>query len=103
MEALNLSYLLKKQFAEISLGEQRMLLLVRALIKNPPLLILDEPCQGVDYEYTKRFTHLLDVIAEKLNTTMIYVTHAADEVPSCITHKIELENGKIKEIGIVKS
>ncbi len=103
LEALNLSYLIKKQFAEISLGEQRMLLLVRALIKNPPLLILDEPCQGVDYEYTQRFTHLLDVIAEKLNTTMIYVTHAADEVPSCITHKIELKNGKVKEINSINN
>jgi molybdate transport system ATP-binding protein len=90
LHALGLSELKTKQFADISQGEQRMLLLVRALIKNPPLLILDEPCQGIDPEHSQRFIHLLDIICQKLNTTLIYVTHAADEVPSCVTHRFEL-------------
>jgi len=95
LEALGLSRLIRKQFGEISLGEQRMLLLIRALIKYPPLLILDEPCQGIDHEQSKQFINLLDMICEKLHTTLIYVTHAADEVPSCITHRLELREGVI--------
>lgn len=103
LSALGLQDLIKKQFAEISLGEQRMLLLIRALIKNPPLLILDEPCQGIDYEQSQRFVHLLDAICTKLNTTMIYVTHAVDEIPACVTHKLELEQGNVKFCGELKA
>ncbi len=90
LHALGLSKFQNKQFADISLGEQRMLLLIRALIKNPPLLILDEPCQGIDPEHSQQFIRLLDIICKKLNTTLIYVTHAADEVPDCVTHRFDL-------------
>lgn len=99
-ESLGLSHLMKKQFAELSLGEQRMLLLIRAIIKNPPLLILDEPCQGIDYEQTQRFVRILDLICEKLNITMIYVSHSAEEIPACITHKLELDAGKVIFNGV---
>lgn len=99
MEALNIDYLSNKTFTEISLGEQRMLLLVRALVKNPPLLILDEPCQGIDFEQSQRFIRLLDVICTSLDSTLIYVSHSPDEIPLCITHRIELENGTVKSIG----
>lgn len=101
LNALHLSYLSDKNFSEISLGEQRMLLLIRALIKNPPLLILDEPCQGIDYEQSRRFINLLDAVCQRLNNTLIYVSHSPDEIPSCITHKIELSEGTILSCGPV--
>jgi molybdate transport system ATP-binding protein len=101
MKALGLEGLLKKNFSEISLGEQRMLLLIRALIKNPPLLILDEPCQGIDYEQSQRFIGLLDSICTATDATLIYVSHSPDEIPTCITHRIELEAGTIRSIGKV--
>lgn len=99
LKELHLDYLKDKNFTEISQGEQRMVLLVRSLIKNPPLLILDEPCQGIDYEQSQRFIRLLDAICTKINSTLIYVSHSPDEIPSCITHRIELENGTVKSKG----
>lgn len=101
LQALGLAYLMTKNFTEISLGEQRLLLLIRALIKNPPLLILDEPCQGIDYDQSQRFLRLLDTICREMDSTLIYVSHSPDEIPGCITHRIELEEGSIKSIGKV--
>lgn len=97
LDSLGLGHLKLSQFSELSLGEQRMLLLIRALIKNPPLLILDEPCQGIDYEQSRRFIKLLDGLCAKLETTLVYVSHSLDEIPTCITHKIVLSEGQVVE------
>ncbi len=70
-----------------------MLLLARALIKNPPLLILDEPCQGLDEEQTSSFLCLTDEICRSSDTTLIYVSHDETAVPSCVTHELRLEQG----------
>lgn len=84
----------KRPFTHTSLGEQRALLLARALVKCPDLIILDEPCQGMDRYQTKHFTHLLDLICKELNTTLIYVTHYNNELPGCIKRTIELKKGE---------
>lgn len=97
LDSLGLGHLKHHQFAELSLGEQRLLLLIRAMIKNPPLLILDEPCQGIDDEQSHRFIQLLDTICKKSDITLVYVTHSLLEVPTCITHRIVLSNGRVSE------
>ncbi len=99
LQTLKMEHLEKMPFLHSSLGEQRIILLARALIKIPDLLILDEPCQGLDPAQTKRFLNLLNFICEKGNTTMIYVTHQAEEIPSSVTHQIELKDGLIKNLG----
>ncbi|MBN2636660.1 MAG: ATP-binding cassette domain-containing protein [Prolixibacteraceae bacterium] len=99
LQLLKMEHLKNSPFLYSSLGEQRIILLARALIKLPELLILDEPCQGLDPAQTRRFIKLLDFINERGNTTMIYVTHRAEEIPMCITHCLELENGWIKSSG----
>lgn len=91
---LQLSHLAKRQFNHTSLGEQRSLLLARALVKSPDLIILDEPCQGMDSRQTKRFTHLLDQLSEVLTTTLIYVTHHKNEIPKSVTRIMQLQNGE---------
>lgn len=91
---LNLEHLIKSLYNEISLGEQRMILLARALIKSPTLLILDEPCQGLDINQTKYFTTLLGEIKKQVDFTLIYVTHNTEEIPNWIDHKLVLKNGK---------
>lgn len=98
MEALEIKHLQHKPFYKASLGEQRVLLLVRALVKNPPLLLLDEPCQGLDKFQTQRFTSIVDDICCHFNKTLIYVSHYANEMPTCINHQIVLEKGRIKEL-----
>ncbi|HKI87566.1 MAG TPA: ATP-binding cassette domain-containing protein, partial [Draconibacterium sp.] len=66
---LDIEHLEKSPFLHSSLGEQRIILLARALIKLPDLLILDEPCQGLDPTQIDRFIKLLDQICEKGKTT----------------------------------
>jgi molybdate transport system ATP-binding protein len=77
----------------LSAGQQRWVLLARALVKQPPLLVLDEPCQGLDEPHTASFIQLIDTIADQTNTTIIYVSHYANEIPTCIDKILALENG----------
>lgn len=94
MKLLQLENLRSKRLAQLSTGQQRMILLARALIKNPPLLILDEPCQGLDDEQTNYFKNLVTQLCEQFETTLIYVSHYKDQIPSCVNHFLRLENGK---------
>jgi molybdate transport system ATP-binding protein len=75
-------------------GQQRRALLARALIKNPALLVLDEPCQGLDNHQAKQFLQLIDEICRQSKTTLIFVSHYDDEIPGCITKRLELQQGK---------
>lgn len=95
LRLIGMEHLEKASFLQSSLGEQRILLLARALIKLPELLVLDEPCQGLDHWQTRQFLSLLDLICTGNQTTLIYVTHRAEEIPSCITNELALENGSV--------
>lgn len=90
---LNLSSVQNKPLLSLSFGTQRLILLARALVKNPPLLILDEPCQGLDDEQKEAFVNLVNNICEQFHKTLIYVSHYDDEVPDCVENVIELRNG----------
>ena len=76
---------------EISSGEQRLVLLSRAFVKEPDLLILDEPLHGLDDENRRMVKALVDDYCQDPNVTMIYVTHYQEELPTCIDHSIFLE------------
>ncbi len=95
MQALQIETLKNKFLFQLSNSQQRLVLLTRALVKNPPLLILDEPCQGLDDEQVQSFKKLIDEICLTGNKTLIYVSHYADEIPACVTKFIRLENGKM--------
>jgi molybdate transport system ATP-binding protein len=84
---------------QLPFGRQRILLLARALIKNPPMLILDEPCQGLDEEQTVSFLRLTEKLCLSFDTTLIYVSHVETDVPSCVTHELRLERGSVVRIG----
>jgi molybdate transport system ATP-binding protein len=85
-----ISHLADRMFQQISTGEQRMVLLARALVKNPPLLILDEPCQGLDEEQIQRVKEILNYICSNSQTTLIYVSHYASDIPSCVNQHLKL-------------
>ncbi|MEO8111131.1 MAG: ATP-binding cassette domain-containing protein [Ginsengibacter sp.] len=95
MSLMNISHFAKQLFRQLSNGEQRLVLLARALVKNPPLLILDEPCQGLDPEVSGWFVSLINDICVRMNKTLIYVSHYEEEIPSCVTNTLKLEHGKI--------
>jgi molybdate transport system ATP-binding protein len=78
----------------LPLGKQRLALLARTIIKNPPLLVLDEPCQGLDNSQTQYFKAIIDELVQYGNT-LIYVGHYESQLPSCIEHRIVLEKGEV--------
>ncbi|MBO4858108.1 MAG: ATP-binding cassette domain-containing protein [Treponema sp.] len=73
-----------ENFKNLSYGEQRAILILRAAVKNPEILILDEPCHGLDEQYRNKILHLMSLIAKGGTTTMLHVTHD-------ITEKLEDE------------
>ncbi len=92
---LQLKEVAHKTLQQISMGQQRMALLARALVKNPPLLVLDEPCQGLDNEQIHFFNDLVDQLCTHFNTTLIYVSHYQQQLPGCIDHYLQLERGRV--------
>ncbi len=78
-------------FGTLSGGEQRFILLARALIKRPPLLLLDEPCQNLDAEHRDLFLSVLGArVTADPALAFVLVTHLADVVPPYITHRLRL-------------
>jgi molybdate transport system ATP-binding protein len=77
---------------QLPLGKQRLVLLARAIIKNPPLLILDEPCQGLDEAQTNLFNNLVDKLCTS-HRSLIYVSHFESRLPKFLTHQLSLKEG----------
>jgi len=91
MQVMGISHLAERAFNQISGGEQRMVLITRALVKNPELLILDEPCQGLDRVQTEHLKSVLDYLAENSEMTLLYVSHYDRDIPSCVNQVLELK------------
>ncbi|MGQ7857611.1 ATP-binding cassette domain-containing protein [Pedobacter sp. WC2501] len=81
----------------LPLGKQRLALLARTIIKHPELLILDEPCQGLDQQQTKHFNQLVDELCSN-GMTLIYVGHFESQLPTCIEKRILLEKDGVKVV-----
>jgi molybdate transport system ATP-binding protein len=90
MESLGIQRLAGKRFNHLSQGEQRMVLLARAMVKPPRLLVLDEPCQGLDSGNRRLILQAVDRIAAAGETTLLFVSHHPEEIPACITHRLSL-------------
>lgn len=95
MEVLGVHPLARKPFSRLSDSEQRRVLLARALVKHPPMLILDEPCQGMDPYETDAFKALVNEVCTRFAKTLIYVSHVEKDIPPCVTHKLVLREGRI--------
>ena len=78
-----------ESFGSLSYGEQRAVLILRSVVKSPKILILDEPCHGLDENYRKKILNLMELIAEKGKTTMLHVTHDITEILSCEKHTLQ--------------
>ena len=91
MQVMGIAHLAERSFLQISGGEQRMVLITRALVKNPELLILDEPCQGLDRVQTEHLKSVLDYLAENSEMTLLYVSHYDRDIPTCVNQVLELK------------
>lgn len=89
MAALDITRFARTPYSRLSYGQQRMVLLARAMVKFPPLLILDEPCTGLDDYYKRLFLRTVDQIARQTDTQLLYVTHLPGELPACINQELE--------------
>ncbi len=83
-----------KLLYQLSSGQQRLVFLARALVKNPPLLILDEPCQGLDEDHIAYFKTVINDLVLSMDKTLIYVTHYEAEIPACVNQIFKIEKGK---------
>ena len=91
LEVFGIGHLADRKFMEMSSGEQRLVLLARAFVKEPALLILDEPLHGLDDENRVMVKEIVDKYCEDPSRTLIYVTHYKEELPHCIDHSIFLK------------
>ncbi len=89
LEVIHLQQQAHTPISQLSYGEQRMLLIARAMVKHPPLMILDEPCQGLDEINREMVLKLLDQIGQLGETTLLFVSHHEEDYPSCINHRLE--------------
>lgn len=77
-------------FMKLSSGQQRLVLLARAFVKDPELLILDEPLHGLDDRHRQLVKDVIDTFCRRRNKTLVMVTHYDSELPPCIDHRLEL-------------
>ena len=91
MKVFGIEEIQDKTFLKLSSGEQRLCLLARAFVKDPELLILDEPLHGLDLKNRKRVREIIRLFCQRPHKTMIMVTHYQEELPDCITHSMELK------------
>lgn len=92
--------LIDANFATLSYGQKRMVLLARAMVKTPRLLIVDEPCYGLDIANRARILNIIERIGQTA-TQILYITHHEEEILPCITHILKLEKGKVIFQGTV--
>jgi molybdate transport system ATP-binding protein len=100
LDALGLSGLAGRRMARLSTGEARRLLLARALVARPDVLVLDECLEGLDAPARKDFLALLDrAAAADPRLAVLFATHRLDELPGCLTHALVLGAGRVRQRG----
>lgn len=87
MWLFGIDHLAERPFLTLSSGEQRLVMLARAFVKAPELLILDEPLHGLDNQHQQLVKDIINTFCQRTNKTLIMVTHYQEELPTCITHQ----------------
>ena len=91
MRLFGVDHLADRSFLHMSSGEQRLVLVCRAFVKDPDLLILDEPLHGLDDRGRRLVLSLIEAFCARPEKTLIFVSHYREEWPSCIDHELFLK------------
>lgn len=78
-------------YHELSFGQQRLVLLARAMIKHPRILVLDEPCVGLDDRHRRWVLHIVELVARQTRTRILFVSHTHGDAPACINQHLYFE------------
>lgn len=92
----------ERDIQTLSYGQLRMLLILRAMVTNPTMLLLDEPLSGLDSDMGARVLNLLDSLAAR-GIALVYVTHKMEELPRSITRALVLKDGTVDFCGDVEA
>ena len=98
LDVIGLRHRANQSLQHLSYGEQRLVLIARALIKQPALLILDEPCQGLDDPSRHLVLAFLQRLAVQRMITLLYVTHQPKEIPEAFVRRLEFDGNKTLRI-----
>lgn len=90
LNVFGIGHLADRSFLQMSSGEQRLVLLARAMVKDPELLILDEPLHGLDDSRRLHAKRVIQAFCQRRGKTLVMVSHYADELPACIDHTLTL-------------
>jgi iron complex transport system ATP-binding protein len=98
LEEVRLSHLRNQPLGTLSQGERKKIMLARALMRDPELLIMDEPCSGLDLYEREKLLESINGLSKR-NLLIIYVTHHIEEIMPLFTHIALIESGKIVAAG----
>lgn len=100
LRRIGCAHLADREWGVLSQGERQRVLIARALIAKPAVLILDEPCAGLDPVAREKFLTFLQKLAEKKNSpALIFVTHHVEEITPAFTHALILRQGRVEASG----
>ena len=102
LELMRIAPLSSQTFGTLSQGEQKRTLIARALVNEPALLVLDEPCAGLDPASRSTFLDDLgNLVVSPRTPAIIFVTHHIEEIRPWVTHAMVLKNGRITAGGTI--
>jgi molybdate transport system ATP-binding protein len=92
---LGVDELADQKFGRLSHGQRQLILIARAMVKSPEILILDEPFQGLDIKNKSKLQLTLEYLGAHTHTNLIYVPDPDTEILSCMTHELTMQRGKV--------
>ena len=102
LRAVNLEDKIEAQYNMLSKGQQQTILLIRAMMSHPEIIILDEPCTGLDVLNREKVFNLLRQLSRNEELTIIYVTHYLEEIIEVFDQGLLLKNGEIFNKGMIQ-
>jgi iron complex transport system ATP-binding protein len=100
LRSVGLGYLVAREWAYLSQGERQRVLIARALMAKPRLLILDEPCAGLDPVAREKFLRFVQQLArQKAGPALVLVTHHVEEIMPAFTHALLIRGGRVLAAG----